>query len=626
MDPLSITASTVALATLCMKVSTTVYEFTTDVRDVVTNVQNLYHGLRSLSEVLTNVSTAWSENPLVALAQSGPDGNLWICVKDSVGNCEVVLKKLEAVLDKVSAENAVGKGFMRRPVKQIRLNLNKRDIQGFSSEVQTYERALVIAFNAISACAAMRRDHTDAEVTKRLETIETGIQDLSQSLRQRQPSGVSASSKATKSLEQFLQAANTFKSTASTVVNGDTSTVRGGLLSQGGGSIFGDSLLDDRFEIIQSWIPLPSPQGTRGSLTAVGSTQQGSLPGLMAVLETVTQMADQYRNSEQEENSRKDEQLRSLEMEHRVLEEKFKKNQASLVKHMEDQNRVAMENLRLVGELRTSKRHRAQLASSITELEEKLGKRDIEAAELHENLQQLKSKLSLAEETLGEELNNSARLKADQNSLHKENRRYESEITKLHQELGESAHLQKQKEVEIDRERSRAEKSEEESVQLLLERDRLKWRVQQLRMHLQDVGHKFNTSEKDLALEMKKAKQAEGTLKQLASLQQQQSNLLSVYSTPPETTSAVPEPEAPQASTATPQDERPVKKQDEKQAEDERSATSIERREATPEKDKQSTENLETKENRLQQARAREVWLASLTQSRERWVRPTIIS
>lgn len=180
-------------------------------------------------------------------------------------------------------------------------------------------------------CAAMRRDHTEAEVSKRLETIETGIQDLSQSLRQRQDMGI-PSSEATKNFEQFLRAANTFKSSASTVMNGDASTVKGGLESQYGGSIFGDSLSDDRYEIIQSWIPPPSPFSIRGSSNADRSNKQGglgnrsSLPELMAVLETVTQMPDEYRNSEHERNSSKDEQLRSLEMENRALEQKLEKS------------------------------------------------------------------------------------------------------------------------------------------------------------------------------------------------------------------------------------------------------------------------------------------------------------
>lgn len=116
----------------------------------------------------------------------------------------------------------------------------------------------------------MRRDHTDAEVSKRLETIETGIHDLSQSLRQRQDSGIS-STEATKNFERFLQVANSFKSSASTIVNGDASTVKGGLATQYGGSIFGDPLSDDRYEIIQSWIPPPSTLSARVLSNANGS-------------------------------------------------------------------------------------------------------------------------------------------------------------------------------------------------------------------------------------------------------------------------------------------------------------------------------------------------------------------
>lgn len=67
-----------------------------------------------------------------------------------MANCEVVLRKLMKVLDKVSVETVVGKGFMRKPVKQIRLNISKKDIQSFGGEFQTYERALGIALNAIN--------------------------------------------------------------------------------------------------------------------------------------------------------------------------------------------------------------------------------------------------------------------------------------------------------------------------------------------------------------------------------------------------------------------------------------------------------------------------------------------
>ncbi|KAK0113746.1 hypothetical protein ONS96_014602 [Cadophora gregata f. sp. sojae] len=293
----------------------------------------------------------------------------------------------------------MGKGFMRRPVKQIRLNMNKKDIQGFESEVQSYERALSIAFNAINACAAMRRDHTDVEVSKRLDTIETGIQDLSQSLRQRQDLGIS-SSEATKNFEQFLYAANTFKSSASTVVNGDASTVKGGLGTQYSGSIFGESLSDDRYEIIQSWIPPPSPLGVRGSATNGGSLQgglstQSPLPELMAVLETVTQMADQYRNSEQERNSSKDEQLRSLQVENRALEQKLEEIIILTEKQRQDLEEREEKLQSLAKELMDAERERSYLRENSTQ-------QQITAASMTEERDVLRRKIDEKDATLQE--------------------------------------------------------------------------------------------------------------------------------------------------------------------------------------------------------------------------------
>lgn len=71
----------------------------------------------------------------------------------------------------------------------------------------------------------------------------------------------------------------------------------------------------------------------------------------MAVLETVTQMADQYRNSEQERNSTKDEQLRSLEMENRALEQKLEKTQAQADKQREIRSELEGKMQRLVEEV-----------------------------------------------------------------------------------------------------------------------------------------------------------------------------------------------------------------------------------------------------------------------------------
>lgn len=175
----------------------------------------------------------------------------------------------------------------------------------------------------------MRREDSDAEVMKRLVGMAAGIEGLSQSLRNRQIAGITPAPEATPTLEQFLQAATKFNSRANTEVNRGTSTVRGGISTHNGGSIFGDALSEDRHENIENWIPPPTPLEGSGSSTATPGSQRGflarqsSLPDLMAMLQTVTQMADQYRNSEEERNMTKDEQLRQLETQVTTLEKRL---------------------------------------------------------------------------------------------------------------------------------------------------------------------------------------------------------------------------------------------------------------------------------------------------------------
>lgn len=71
-------------------------------------------------------------------------------MRDSLKKCEAVLKKLDHTFDRVTAENVAGKGFIRRPVKQMKLNMSRKEIQGFRSEFQTHEMALGIALSAIN--------------------------------------------------------------------------------------------------------------------------------------------------------------------------------------------------------------------------------------------------------------------------------------------------------------------------------------------------------------------------------------------------------------------------------------------------------------------------------------------
>jgi hypothetical protein len=124
--------------------------FVGDVRSIDDKIQTLHQGLNSLSQILTGVSLAWTSNPEVAAAQSGPDGQLWVSVKDSISRCAAVLNKFEQLLNRVSTDSGTNRSIWGRSVSKIKLNFNTNDIDGFRTEIDIYHRVLIIALNSIN--------------------------------------------------------------------------------------------------------------------------------------------------------------------------------------------------------------------------------------------------------------------------------------------------------------------------------------------------------------------------------------------------------------------------------------------------------------------------------------------
>ncbi|KAH8784561.1 hypothetical protein F5882DRAFT_126518 [Hyaloscypha sp. PMI_1271] len=357
-DPLSIAASSAALAQLCFKLSVAINGFVGDVRSIDDKIQTLHQGLNSLSQILTRVSLAWTSNPEVAAAQTGPDGQLWVSVKDSISRCAAVLNKFEQLLNKVSTDSGTNRSILRRSVSKIKLNFNTNDIDGFRTEIDIYHRVLIIALNSINTCAILRRDRTDAEVSQRLGTIEAGIDGLNRQLGKGRTQSLMPGSEAADTLKGFLNAANAFRASASTFSSsGSTTTAKNATVL--GGSVFGDPLSEEKLDKIKRWIPAPTERGSEGSVTDVasssgwnGSVQDvESLPQLMSVLENVTQMADRFQALEKQKHFTKDEEIRllrerceqqekkikELEQEYTATNENLKKVHMYQIKNYEDQ-------------------------------------------------------------------------------------------------------------------------------------------------------------------------------------------------------------------------------------------------------------------------------------------------
>lgn len=152
MDPLSIATGSASLVVLCVQVSATLYTWIDDTRQVDTNVAALCEEILALSRVLDAISKTWKRNPQIASAQTD-DGTLWISVKASIDDCKATLEKLNLMLDDVQKGSFVGRGFLRKPAKQIKFSLKTKDISVYQQRMQSYNSAMQSALHMINLYA-----------------------------------------------------------------------------------------------------------------------------------------------------------------------------------------------------------------------------------------------------------------------------------------------------------------------------------------------------------------------------------------------------------------------------------------------------------------------------------------
>jgi hypothetical protein len=150
MDPLSIVAGAAGLTVTCVHISTVLSSFISDSRNVDSNVAGLYEEVKGLSNVLKAINKSWNQNSATALRQADLDGNLWVTVRASLGDCRATLERLGRELNGVQSTGFFRKSFLRRPVTQIRLNLRMSDIVIYKQRIQSHNSAMQSSLQMIS--------------------------------------------------------------------------------------------------------------------------------------------------------------------------------------------------------------------------------------------------------------------------------------------------------------------------------------------------------------------------------------------------------------------------------------------------------------------------------------------
>ncbi|KAK3936725.1 heat shock 70 kDa protein 12B [Diplogelasinospora grovesii] len=252
MDPLSIAASAAGLATGCSKIVSTLYTWIDDTIDVDENVAGLCEEVTALARVLESVSNASIKAPRVVIAEIDPDESLWITVKATLGDIKSTLDKVNQLLAEIQNSSGVfARGFFRKPAKQIRFTMRSKDITLYKDRIKSYNNAMTSALQMINVCLLIQNNSSQDAVFRVLTGLKSQIGRVEDALHAGPPVSREEDDRISRNLQQFVRVAESFHSSASTIVReGPRSTVWGG-------SILGDPLTEEQFSSIEGWIPPP---------------------------------------------------------------------------------------------------------------------------------------------------------------------------------------------------------------------------------------------------------------------------------------------------------------------------------------------------------------------------------
>lgn len=150
MDPLSIAASAAGLATACVKISGVLYTWIDETIEIDSTVSQLCEEIAALSRVLESISKAYTQAPSIVISGMDPDGRLWITVRASLDDLQGTLDKLNQLLREVQKSSLFGRGFLRRPAKQIKYSFKVKDITIYRERIKSYNSAMTSTLQMIN--------------------------------------------------------------------------------------------------------------------------------------------------------------------------------------------------------------------------------------------------------------------------------------------------------------------------------------------------------------------------------------------------------------------------------------------------------------------------------------------
>jgi hypothetical protein len=141
MDPLSVTASSIAIITICSQVTSLVTRWISNIRNVDDTLSNLAKEVGTLSTVLATVGETFERPGLGPIIELNSEAQLWPCIADILENCRATLERLRNTLQKLDSD-VESPNLVRKGVKHIRLGNQTELITTLLGQIHSYHGML----------------------------------------------------------------------------------------------------------------------------------------------------------------------------------------------------------------------------------------------------------------------------------------------------------------------------------------------------------------------------------------------------------------------------------------------------------------------------------------------------
>ncbi|KAK2684677.1 hypothetical protein QWA68_016562 [Fusarium oxysporum] len=266
MDPVSIAAGAAGLTVSCGTIVKTLYGWIHDTVDVDENISSLCDEVTTLSRVLESISNTSVQAPVAVTVEIDPDNGLWGSLRTTLDDVKGTFEKLNQLLAELEKSSSFfSRGFLRKPRKQIRFSLRSKEITIYKERIKSYNTAMTSALQMLNICLLIQSNSSQDSVVNLLSGLKSQLRRVESALQTRSYSSSGESSaednRISRNLRHFVQIAENFHSSASTII-GNRSTVWEG-------SILGEPLTQAQTSRIEEWIPPP--------LSEEDFTQQNSI-------------------------------------------------------------------------------------------------------------------------------------------------------------------------------------------------------------------------------------------------------------------------------------------------------------------------------------------------------------